>query len=497
MSVDGYIDYGIFAPLFGNTIPDVTSPGIEAICKELSLAIRMNEEIFVYGDYDMDGFCAAMVWENVLSSLYKVPVRHFQYIQRMHTLDYDVIRQVRKSNARCVIICDTGSSVSDRAVMSVLRANGNIPIVIDHHNWDGQYHQDQASWLIFNSHEERNLFNQAEISGAYASLVVAARLCRKYFSHSVSYDAMVYALASMYSDVVDLSTEIGRALYNAVSLCKMPGPTLLNALNTKDYKYTRRMFSFFVSPKVNACFRLEQFGVLNRAFEVRDKHTAQSLALEFGNVHSESIQRVNTLVPLFAREQYGSILLCIHEPTMGTEVLQVRNFSGLIANRIAREEMCAVVTLIKTGNTYEGSFRDYYNRKMLDVFKLFCTADGHDVAFGISTSDLNDFRRHLAGLTGTMKSGARSDYFTISSQLIEDSSEIDALALYNEYMNVQPKVMLNHRTSYCRVLRANKWGRKYEMGLPLPVRTKAPVLEGHYVLIEPTVTRDVELIVYE
>lgn len=493
MSVGIYIDTSYFQPVYGNSLPDITSPSIEAICKELYFAIKTNEPIFVYGDYDMDGFAAGMVWEEVLASLYTVPVHHFCYGQRMHTLDQDILRQVKLAGVKYAIICDTGSTKIDRQVTALLRMNGVTTITIDHHSWEGDYAKAQKEDLIFNSHEERGLLNDAEVSGAYASLLVAARLCKQYFRRSLSYNAIVYALASMYSDVVDLSTPAGRALYNVVALTKMNGPQLLDAMNPQKYRYSRRMFSFFVSPKVNACFRMEEFGPLNRAFTARDKYTINSIAAEFSEMHTQAISRVNGFVPLFTREQYGNILLCIHEPTMETQMLRVRNFSGLIANKIAREEMCAVVTLVKNGNTYAGSYRDYYNRKMLDVFKLFCKADGHDQAFGIKVHSLQEFRRHLSGLAGQMETGVRKDYITLSSQLVVSEDDIDTLALYNEYMNVQPKIMLNHRAAYVRTMRASKYGKLYDVGLPLTVRAKAPILPGSYVLLEPTISRDTEL----
>lgn len=493
MPVGIYIDTSYFQPVYGNSLPDITSPSIEAICKELYFAVKTNEPIFVYGDYDMDGFAAGMVWEEVLSSLYTIPVHHFYYGQRMHTLDQDVLRQVKSSGAKYAIICDTGSTRQDRQVTALLRMNGVTTITIDHHSWEGDYSRETSGDLIFNSHEERNLLGGAEVSGAYASLLVAARLCKVYFRRSLSYNAMVYALASMYSDVVDLSTPVGRALYNVVALTKMRGPQLLDAMNSQKYRYSRRMFSFFVSPKVNACFRMEEFGPLNRAFTARDKYTISAIASEFDNLHTQAISRVNSFVPLFSRERFGDILLCIHEPTLETQMLRVRNFSGLIANKIAREEMCAVVTLVKTGTTYAGSFRDYYNRKMLDVFKLFCKADGHEQAFGVEVHSLQELRRHLSGLESQMETGVRKDYITLSSQLIASSDDVDTLALYNEYMNVQPKIMLNHRASYVRTMRSSKYGKLYDVGLPLTVRAKAPILPGAYVLLEPTISRDTEL----
>lgn len=493
MSVLSYIDADIFTPVCQNKLPAISSPNIDAICKELFYAIKAKEPIFVYGDYDMDGLCAAMVWDEVLSTLYNVPVIHFNYTQRMHSVDPQIVSQAKASRARIVIICDSGSGISDRDTLSMLRLNGHVPIVIDHHNWEGDYVSASYHNLMFNSHEENKLLGGAEISGAYASLLVASRLCEKYFNHSLSYNAMVYALASMYSDVVDLASIPGRALYNMVSMIKMPGPTMFNAMNAWNYSYCRRFFSYIVGPKVNACFRTEEFGPLNRALTVKDKYEMNSVVSSLGDVHSRASKLVDVFAPMFKRERFGDILLCVHIADNDSRALHVRNFSGLIANKIAQEEKCVVIAVIKDSRVYQGSFRDFYNRKLLPTFKLFCRSDGHDSAFGLEFTNINDFKRHLRRLSETVEAGARKDYNVISSSLVQSEEDVQALALYNEYMNVRPRIMLTHRCSYVKPVRVTRYRKVYDVGLPYTVSSTLPLIEGSNILVEPTISKSVEL----
>lgn len=493
MPVLDYIDSDIFTPVYSNKLPVLKSPQVDAICKELFYAIKGKEAILIYGDYDMDGFSAAQVWGEVFTTLYSVPPVHFNYIQRQHTVDSNLLAQAKKSGARVVLILDSGSGASDHSIVSMLRLNGFTPIVIDHHNWEGDYAEACRHDLIFNSHEERELLGGAEISGAYASLLVASVLCEKYFHHSLSYNAMVYALASMYSDVVDLATPPGRALYNMVSTIKMPGPLLFNTMNEWAYTYCRRMFSFIIGPKINACFRTEQFGPLNRAFSAKDKYEMNSVFSQFKEVHTDAVQLVNTFTPLFRREKIGDIALCTIEATDETRALHIRNFSGLIANKIAHEEKCMVVVAIKDRRHYEGSYRDFYNRQMLSTFKLFCKADGHDSAFGLEFNNLNDIRRHLNSLATMLEVSVRKDYDVLASSLVRDATDIQALALYNEYMNVRPRMMLIHRCSYARQVRATTYRKFFEVGLPYLVSSTLPLIEGSNILVEPTISKTVEL----
>ncbi len=493
MSVLEYINSDVFVPVYQNGLPDLRSPSISAICSELYFAIKANEEIFIYGDYDMDGISCGLVWDEVLSTLYDVRPSHFKYTTRQHTIDRDIIRQVRRTQARVVLICDTGSGTEDHRVVQTLLAHGYTPIIIDHHNYDGDYELDGTMVKMYNSFEERGLLGGAEVSGAYASLLVASCLCKHYFHRPLTFNAMVYALGSMYSDVVDMSSAPGRALYNLVTNTKLPGPNLLVSLNRWNYSYSRRFFSYIVGPKINACFRTETFDVLNRAMATRDRYVLNSLAEEFQEVHSSAKKTVETLVPLFRRECYGDVVLAIHEATEDTLELHVRNFSGLIANQICKEEKCLAVVVIKIDGVYSGSFRDYYNRKLLDTFKVFCNADGHDQAFGLEFYNLGEFRRHLAILSKQLEINARNDSIVLSSSLIKDEGDVRALALYNEYMNVQPHVQITHRCPYAKLLRATQFRKFYDVGLPYNVQSQSPLVEGSNVLIEPCISGEVEL----
>ena len=493
MSVLDYINSDIFTPVYQNKLPVVKTLNIERICRELFFAIKSNEKIFVYGDYDMDGFCAVKVWDEVLSSLYDQPIIPFQYVNRTHSIDTDIIRQAKESGARIVIICDTGSGSKDHETVSMLILNGHLPIVIDHHNWEGDYKAVYKYHLVYNAFEERELLGGYEISGAYASLLVCNHLCGKYFNTTLPFNAMVYALASMYSDVVDLSTPPGRALYNVVSTIKMPGPALMTSLNKWGYAFCKRLFSFIIAPKINACFRTETFNPLNRALHATDKYVIGSVVESISEVHSEASQRTKMMVPLFERERYGNILLCIHAITDETRLLHIRNFSGVIATRIASEEKCMVLVVIKDGNCYEGSYRDFYSRKMLNTFKLFCEANGHDAAFGVKFNDVNDIRRHLRMLSSLVDTEINRDYTVLSSSLVTTKEDIQALSLYNEYMNVNSVIMLSHRCSRVRLVRNTRYRKFYDIDLPYNVSSSLPLLEGSSVLIEPTISKSVEL----
>lgn len=488
-----YLDGSLFAPVYQNDLPLVLSPSTKAICDELYYAIKSGEEIFVYGDYDADGFCCNLVWNETLSSLYDVPPVHFMYGNRQHSVDIDIVRQVKNTNARVVIICDSGSGLEDQRVLDMLIAMGCVPLVIDHHVYVGDYNAPQQHVKMYNAFEERSLLDYHEVCGGYACLLVANRLCREYFNRPVPFNACVYALCSMYADAIDMSFPAARALYNYVASSTLPGPGLFSALNKWHYMFSRRLFSFIIVPKINACFRTENYDPLNKALLSRDKFALASCASLFEETHTFARELTIMFTPMFTRERYGNIVVAVHDATPDTRRMHVRNFSGIIANKIADEEKCLAVVLIRDKGVLAGSYRDYFDRRLLDTFKVFCDAGGHDQAFGLTVTDYNDFIRHISLLSKQLVDAVQTEDIVLSGTLVKTPEDVSTMALYNEYMNTKPRVLVSHRCTYAKILRSTTYKRFYDVGLPLTIQSKTPLMAGSNISLEPCITSEVEL----
>lgn len=495
MSVLDFIDSDVFTTVYSGDVPMLHNEHVNAICKELMFAVRNREDIFVYGDYDMDGFCSVMVWKEVFNLAGAKPPVVFQYGQRTHQIDRDLVNQVEKTNARVIIICDTGSNQEDHRVLSMLQMRGYTTIVIDHHSFEGDYAIECEHRLTFNAFEERHCLDGCEVSGAYASLLVAKVLCENYLGCALAYNAKVFALASMYSDCVDMSSKLARALYSAVCSTNAKGPVFFSALNKWKYLYGRRLFSFIIAPKLNGCFRTGRFDLLNRALLAENRFQLQDVAEELQEVHKDARTRTKSFIPEFERQRFGDIVFCVHEATEETRLLHIRDFTGVIATQIAEEEKAMVVAVVRDNRMYQGSYRDFYNREMLDTFKLFSLAGGHPPAFGLSFTSLSDFTRHLTLLAGQLETGYEKPYITLNSGVLTSEVDFDALALYNEYMNVKPSVVISHTCKVPKLVRSTSWNKYYDVGLATakPLMTPRHLLTGAHVLIEPAICRGVEL----
>lgn len=487
-----YIDSTVFEPVFKNELPPKTTQSMVDIAKELYFAIKSGKRIFVYGDYDMDGFCSMMVWKEVFRILNYRNFKLFQYVSRTHKLDRSILEQVEEPCV--VVICDTGSSLEDRYLLVDLEMSGHTVLVIDHHNFEGKYETSMGAIRFFNVYEERDRFLGSSICGAYAALLVAKVLCEKFFQGTLSLSAKVFALAAMYADAMDMSTPAARALYNNVAMQKATLPYMFECLNKWGYKSTRRLFSFIISPVVNYSFRSERFTPLNVIATAEDRYTVMNAVRDLRKIHTETSAMIDPLSEEFNIEDFGQIKLATYVPTQEMVGWHIENYSGLIANKLSKREKCAVMTAVKCRNGYKGSYRDFFERPLLNSCKQFIPkANGHPPAFGFEFKDISYVRRHLSVLAGKLSEGTGTENIMLSSTLIRDETDIDTAALYNEYMTTQPRIRIVHKCRSIKCIRTTKYSRTYACGLPLLVRATQPLVEGQTILLEPCITKRVEL----
>lgn len=492
--LETYLDCEVFQP--SNTeIPCIPTKSIQGICNELQYAFITGARIMLYGDYDADGLFSMLVWKEVLECIGYSNYFLYQYSKRTHHISPFLVPQAIQGKAEYVIICDTGCSIEDQKVITALREKGMTVIVIDHHSSGYDYDILQKEINVFNAYEERDELNGDAVSGAYAALLVANVLCSNYIHKPLSNNAKCYALASMYSDMVDLSSNIGIALYNNVVLQKLAMPSFMKAFNKYNYRISKRFFQFIFCPPLNVCFRSESFDDLNYLLSQKIVYKKEEGVDRILALHRFYVKLTNSYALRFQQERFGDLILCIYTLTENEPFAKIRNFSGLIANSIASSENCAVVVLIKMKYNYQGSFRDPYQRDFLSFFELFCHAGGHPPAFGITVplDKIDFFKKNLKemGARALQKTGGK--YIYLPSQHIKTLTDLNVVALYNEYQNTKKSVVLQMTCDKVFLTRATAYYKYYNVGLPIEASCVSPLVKGSKILLEPCICKNIQL----
>lgn len=492
--LEKFIDCSVFQQN-NYIIPEIRTTSIERCCKQIKYAMLTKSHIFIYGDYDVDGMMSMLVWKSILISAGYNNFTLYKYSSRTHAIQTDIVQQAKECGAQQVIICDTGSGAADRVVIRNLRAMQMEVIIIDHHTCEYGYSNLQKEAFVFNSYEERAALNNEKVSGAYASLLVANILCTKHLNILLSNDAKYYALASMYSDVVDMSTTIAIALYNHVILQHAPLPKLFQALNTHGYKVGRRFFQYMISPALNNCFRAGAFDLLNQTLASDDYMSIFSAVKKISEMHDKTRNLVRVIYNTVTKKRYGAITLCFYENTKKDGLKDLAEYTGILANMVASDVGSAVICMTKVNGGYKGSLRDPQGRNLLSAVSSFAEAGGHPSAFGLRVADskFNVFLKSLEIFGNSLEQSTTPKFTVISSEYIQDMNDLFVLALYNEFMNTKNIVYIKLNCSHVVLHHKTAWYKYYSVGLPIPVKTVTPLISGTTILLEPCICRDIEL----
>jgi len=108
-------------------------PGLTAAADRVEAAIRAQEPVCVWGDFDVDGQTSTTILYSTLLSVgakvrYHIPVR----AQESHGVNVPLLEQVIDAGARLVLTCDTGIGAVE--AVEYARSRGVDVVVTDHHD---------------------------------------------------------------------------------------------------------------------------------------------------------------------------------------------------------------------------------------------------------------------------------------------------------------------------------------------------------------------------
>ena len=230
-----------------------------------SLRSEPQKRVLIYGDYDVDGLMFALIARDFVRSIGCKNYEVFRYEHRTHELDKNAVRYCIQNHFNYFIIGDTASSDMDS--LKMLRSYGIQVIVLDHHNTRYNYY-DYPDIGIVNTMIENQILGDSVYAYSAAALgyvIFDAYLHRCGLEFITKAEA--YALVSLYSDCMDMSNSLNRAIYyKATDVDKERLPKFIKHFMNQYQRFSARFIGFWFAPRINSMFRSENFQILNRYF---------------------------------------------------------------------------------------------------------------------------------------------------------------------------------------------------------------------------------------
>ncbi len=384
--------------------------GMNRAVARIRQAIREQEPIAVYGDFDTDGVTATALLVQTLRALGGIVEPYIPHrVEEGYGLNTTALSMLAQDGFRLVITVDCG--IRDNEAVADSISLGLDMIVTDHHSVGPEL---PPALAVIDPKREDCPFPEKMLAGVGVAYFLADALLRaaKAAGEPVTLDAEdmldLVAIGTV-ADLVPLDRPLNRALVRrglkVLNMARRPGLyALIDAAGLRPGQVTSTSIGFALGPRLNAAGRLESASQACELLLTNDVVEAVTLAKDLNDLNMRR-QDETRLAQIKVRE----LALTELEGDLPLIFAADRSFPsglvGLVAGRLAEEFYRPAVVIEVGEEECRGSCRsipEFDIVRALDACAdLLIRHGGHSQAAGFSIRrenlfDLKDRLFHLA-----------------------------------------------------------------------------------------------------
>ena len=365
----------------------------------ISTAVKKNEKILVYGDYDVDGTTAVALMYSFLKEqysnvLYYIPDRYKEgYGVSLKGLDFAV-----ENNCKLVITLDCGIKAIEK--VKYASSKGLDVIICDHH-YPGEEIPEALAVLDPKQTTCNYPFKHLSGCGVGFKLICAySKIQGIPFSDITHYLDLV--AVSIASDIVPLTGENRiLAYYGLKQLNDSPRTGLKEII--REAEVTRALtiedVVFKIGPRINAAGRMETGSKAVDLLVSDDKHHASGISKEINsfNIERRNVDRIITteaMKMIADNQRHGNARTTVlYNPTWKKGVI------GIVASRLIETYYRPTVILTESNGFATGSARSVQGYDLYQAIEacsdLLESFGGHMYAAGLTLKkeNIDPFRK--------------------------------------------------------------------------------------------------------
>lgn len=283
---------------------------VEKAVKIIREAIRKNINIWIYGDYDVDGITSTAVLYLALKELgaenvsYYIPIRDEGY-----GLNNDALKKIKDSGGELVITVDCGIT----AFEEIKFANSiNLPVIItDHHNLQGK--KVPEALIVINPKRIENEYTFESLAGVGTVFMLVLSLFESYDKKEEAFEYLDLVSIGTIADIVPLLSE--NRILTRFGLEKLPftknrGLAFLlyklfnsgeNKGNNPKSEYSTYDVGFIIAPVFNAAGRLKDAKMVVKLLTSDNNREIEIIVKELINKNFERKELQNRIVEMIEK----------------------------------------------------------------------------------------------------------------------------------------------------------------------------------------------------
>ena len=395
--------------------------GMEISVHRLKSAVEQNQNILIYGDYDVDGTCSVALMVRFLKKI-NASVKYYQphretegYGLSLKSVEWSV-----KNKINLVIALDCG--IKDLLAADALKKNNIDLIICDHHKPGEEL---PAAFTILNPKQIDCHYPFKELCGCGIGLKLVQAYVEKFnlqFNFNSLYQLAAVATAA---DVVPLKDENRLITYlglKEINISPINPLKILFSNLKKEGGINIGDLIFKVAPRINAAGRLDT-AILAADFLISDsKEAIKSLKeIEINNEDRKSLDEQTTLEAM----EYLNIQPIERYTNFVYSKKWHKGVVGIVASRIIEKYYKPTIVLTGHGDVITGSARSV---KDFDIYSALHSLKHYFIRFG--------GHKYAAGLS------LKKENLELFKKAFEDE-----VKKHIKKENLFPKILIDHELS--------------------------------------------------
>ena len=377
---------------------------MEKAVERISRAIREQETLAVYGDYDVDGITATCLLTQFLRTLGGQVVSYIpDRTEEGYGLNNHAIDALARQGVTLIVTVDCGITAAQE--VEYARALGVDVVITDHHQCKEVLPQAVA---VVDPRRPDCSYPFPDLAGVGVALKLALALTAPDQRSQVLLDYGELAAIGTVADVMLLQGE-NRALVHLglerLADCSRPGlqALLREAGCPRGQVPTTVTIGYGLAPRINAAGRMEQAGTALELLLTQDPQRGQELAQELCQLN-----RLRQAIELEIFQHCDQLLT--HTPALSAPVIVLagegwhQGVIGIVASRLAEKYACPAFMISLDGDKGKGSCRSFGGFNLFGALErcapLLDSYGGHELAagFSIRRDNIPAFRAALCQL---------------------------------------------------------------------------------------------------
>lgn len=369
---------------------------MDKFCERIDLAVKMQDRVVVFGDYDVDGVCGTAV---LLKALQKKGIKADYYLPNRYVDGYGLTNEtidkvIDKFNPNLIITVDCG--ISCYKEVEYAESKGVEIIVTDHHELPDIL----PEGIVLNAKKEGQKFGFKDLCGAGLAYKISEAL----LGQKECEEFLPIAAVATIADIVPLLSENRAIVTRGLKLFEKHLPVGLKMLLKENKvsisKPSSSAISFKIAPKLNASGRMGDAG--DSLDLIMETNPAKAKNL-INKINNHNLKRQILCNKIF------------DEACKALEKIDLKNFRvitlaskkwdqgvlGIVCSRLVEKYHRPVFLFSQEGDQLKGSGRSIDDINIHAVLSslsdILITYGGHSMAAGltINRSDYENFTKRI------------------------------------------------------------------------------------------------------